>query len=261
MAAYLEQRRTEAAGWSRRLAVFSAALFVTAGIAHRVGSLETMAFLWTLVIVATLAVGALFLALYAFSRLWAFGDLGGGDLAIGGLIALAVLTPFLVSAYRAAIYPRLNDISTDFDIPPALAAGSRAEAMNSIGNFTLQQRLLQMENYPLVAGRRYDLPFDRVVEAVNTVIARQGWAWAGPRPAAVTQAEMTIEARAETFLLGFPVDIAVRLTDEGGATYVDMRSASRFGDHDLGDNARRIVAFLAELDVEIASLAGLASPE
>ncbi len=55
-------------------------------------------------------------------------------------------------------------------------------------------------------------------------------------------------------LLGFPADVAIRLIDEGTSTYVDMRSASRYGGHDLGDNAARIEAFLAELDVEIAYL-------
>jgi uncharacterized protein (DUF1499 family) len=72
---------------------------------------------------------------------------------------------------------------------------------------------------------------------------------------------MTIEALAHTPLLGFPVDVAVRLTDEGTSTYVDMRSASRYGRHDLGDNAARIAAFLGELDAEMAVQAGAASAE
>jgi len=38
-----------------------------------------------------------------------------------------------------------------------------------------------------------------------------------------------------------------------------MRSASRYGRHDLGDNAERITAFLAELDQEIAAQAGTAT--
>ena len=39
-----------------------------------------------------------------------------------------------------------------------------------------------------------------------------------------------------------------------------MRSASRYGRHDLGDNAARIVGFLAELDAEIAAMAGVRRP-
>ena len=33
-----------------------------------------------------------------------------------------------------------------------------------------------------------------------------------------------------------------------------MRSTSRYGPHDFGDNAARIASFLAELDVEVAYL-------
>jgi hypothetical protein len=53
----------------------------------------------------------------------------------------------------------------------------------------------------------------------------------------------------------------VRLTDEGTSTYVDMRSASRYGRHDLGDNAAQITAFLALLDAEMAAQTGAATAE
>jgi uncharacterized protein (DUF1499 family) len=67
--------------------------------------------------------------------------------------------------------------------------------------------------------------------------------------------EYLLEAVATTFLLGFPSDVAIRLTDEGESTYVDMRSASRYGRDDFGDNARRISAFLDRLDAEMAGQA------
>jgi len=57
--------------------------------------------------------------------------------------------------------------------------------------------------------------------------------------------------------LRFPVDAVVRMTDEGDATYVDMRSASQFGQHDLGDNARRIDDFLSDLDAAMLARGGV----
>ena len=66
-----------------------------------------------------------------------------------------------------------------------------------------------------------------------------------------------IEALAKTAILAFPVDISIRVTDEGETSYVDMRSASRYGRHDLGDNAARIAGFLTALD---AAVAGAAAP-
>jgi hypothetical protein len=63
--------------------------------------------------------------------------------------------------------------------------------------------------------------------------------------------EMSIEVRAFSPWLRFPADVVVRLTDEGESTFVDMRSASHFGQHDLGDNADRIRGFLADLDARM----------
>jgi uncharacterized protein (DUF1499 family) len=40
-----------------------------------------------------------------------------------------------------------------------------------------------------------------------------------------------------------------------------MRSASRFGRYDLGDNAARITDFLGELDQEVAGQVGAAPAE
>jgi len=65
-----------------------------------------------------------------------------------------------------------------------------------------------------------------------------------------------IEALATTTFLAFPVDVSIRITDEGDTTYVDMRSASRYGKHDLGDNAARIAGFLTALDAAVAGAAG-----
>jgi uncharacterized protein (DUF1499 family) len=263
MAAYLEQRTTHAAGWSRTLAAFSAVLFITAGLAHRYGFIPTPPFLSVLSIVAALAIAALALAAYGFLRFWYHGDLGGRDLTIGGFVALAVLTPFLLSGYRAFIHPQLNDISTDLGAPPMLvaAAMSRSPDMNEVAEFTPGHRKLQTDHYPEVTGRRYEMPLDRAAEIVETMLQRQGWTIATSRPAFVGQSEMTIEALAHTPWLGFPFDIAVRLTDEGTSTYVDMRSASRYGRHDLGDNAAQITAFLALLDAEMAAQTGAATAE
>jgi uncharacterized protein (DUF1499 family) len=51
------------------------------------------------------------------------------------------------------------------------------------------------------------------------------------------------------------------LTDEGTTTYVDMRSASRYGKGDFGDNAARIEAFLNELDTDMAAQVGITPAE
>jgi hypothetical protein len=133
--------------------------------------------------------------------------------------------------------------------------------MNVLVPSTPGEQRLQAENYPLVTGRSYDLPLDDVVGAVETVTKRQGWKLVEPLPAGDGQSEVTIYAVARSFILDLPADVAIRVRDDGDTTLVDMRSASRYGRHDLGDDAARIVAFLAELDQELAGQEGTAAAE
>jgi hypothetical protein len=261
MTDYPDRQTSKAAGWSRRTGAFSAVLLLTVWVGHHFGLVETPAFLWVLAIVALLAAFALLFAGFAFSRLWNFGDRGGRDLTVGALLALIVLVPFAVAAYWATIYPPLKDISTDLEDPPALQTAA-ADGTDGFSPPTPGERRLQAQAYPLVTGRRYDLPFQETVAAVETVFARQGWQADGPLPSSNADAsDVAIKATAKSFVLELPVDVAIRVTSEGETSYVDMRSASRYGRHDLGDNATRIVKFLAELDQEVVGQIGTASTE
>ncbi|MEL6784387.1 MAG: DUF1499 domain-containing protein [Pseudomonadota bacterium] len=66
--------------------------------------------------------------------------------------------------------------------------------------------------------------------------------------------ERYVEAVATTLIFGFESDVVVRLVEEEDGTLVDMRSTSRFGPHDLGSNAARIVSFMQELDTVLQGL-------
>ena len=255
MTDYIEPRDSRSATWSRRFASFSAVLLLTAGIAHRLDVLETAGFIPVLAMVCVLALLALLLAARGFYRLWHFGDRGGRNVTLGSLVALIVLVPFAVLFYRGLANPMLHDISTDIEDPPELrvAASARSPEMNRLRAYSDEQRKQQLEGYPLVTGRRYELQFDRIVTAVGKVLEDRGWEIVGGRSFS-PDGETTIEAVAHSLVLALPADVAIRVTDEGSSTYVDMRSASRYGRHDFGSNADRIKAFLADLDVEISSL-------
>ncbi len=262
MADYTEAPVSMAAARARSVAVFSAVVFLTAGLGHRFGFLATPDFIPVLGVVAGLALLSLLFAARALFQLGTYGGTGGGNLVVGVLIALLVLSPFSIAAYRALALPALNDISTDTDDPPILAAalGARTPGMNAIKPFTPERRKLQLESYPSATGRRSGAPIGQVADAVSRVLDDRGWSIAGRPDNAGEATEITIEALARTAIFGFPSDVAIRLIDEGSSTYVDMRSASRYGEYDLGDNAARIEAFLGDLDVEIAYLT-VAVPE
>lgn len=70
---------------------------------------------------------------------------------------------------------------------------------------------------------------------------------AAPPPAAADSGTSLLEAVASTPLFGFSDLVALRLTATPEGTQLDMRSASQIGRHDLGQNARRIRAYLDEV--------------
>ncbi len=66
--------------------------------------------------------------------------------------------------------------------------------------------------------------------------------------------ERYVEAVATSFLFGFESDVVIRLVEEEDGTLVDMRSVSRWGPHDLGSNAERVLQFMNDLDAALQGL-------
>lgn len=241
---------------SRRLAVFCAVLLAMGAMAHRLALVETQAFLAVLGLVGLLLLASLVLLAAGFARVWNFGDRGAGSLLIAVAMIGLLLAPVGVGAYAALTRPFLVDLSTDPEDPPAMvaAAAARRPPMNALLPLTPEERLEMAVAYGDLAGRRYGARVDRVLASVEVLAAREGWTPVAATPRKTPGGTIIIEALARTPILYLPVDVAVRLSDEGNSTYVDMRSASRYGPHDLGDNAARIERFMAALDQLMAEL-------
>ncbi|WP_159587419.1 DUF1499 domain-containing protein [Chelativorans xinjiangense] len=263
MTAILERRFSPAARWSRRLGAFSAMLFVVSGLSHRFGLLETVPFLWLLGLSGFLALSGLLFAVAGFVQIWEHGLLGLKAAGLGALFSVLVLLPYAVSTYRFAVHPPLVDISTDISRPPQFrrAAALRTPPMNALRPGRQEDSLLQQEAYPQLSGRRYEHARESVMEAVSALIAARRWRPLEPMPPAAGSSSITVEVVAHSFLLGFLSDVAIRIEDRGNATYVDMRSASRYGRHDMGDNAQRITRFLNDLDRRMEALSDLSGGE
>jgi uncharacterized protein (DUF1499 family) len=60
-----------------------------------------------------------------------------------------------------------------------------------------------------------------------------------------------IQAVARTRVFSFKDDVTIRIRRAGGMTKLSVRSRSRFGKWDFGQNARNIKEFLKELDQEL----------
>jgi uncharacterized protein (DUF1499 family) len=253
MVAVYPERHSRAARWSRRSAIFAVILFAVAALAHRLGRLDTETFLLTLGVAALLLALALVLFLFAFRRMWQRGDQVGSNLVVAGLFLVMGLAPFCGLAHRGLTTPMLNDVSTDTEDRPFLApVPDRSPAMNVPRALTIDEAEAQLAAYPKVIGHSYALPAERIRQLITTLVTERGWTVVRGFPS-TEERSATLNAVAGSFLLGFPSDVAIRVTDEEVASYVDMRSASRYGRHDFGDNAGRIENFFADLDAAVAA--------
>lgn len=99
--------------------------------------------------------------------------------------------------------------------------------------------------YKIIEPLYLDQPTASVFEAARRLVQSRGWTIVSADPA-----EGRLEATQTSPWWGFKDDVAIRITQEEGRTRVDMRSVSRVGISDLGANARRISAFLYDLDAQ-----------
>lgn len=256
---YVETRGSYAAPWARRAAMLSFTTLLVGLLAHWLKIMATPAFFWTMALVAALALCALALAAIGLPKVWNRGYRGGRDIVVAAVFGSIVLAPFAVAAGWAFTHPPLTDISTDLDDPPLFleAIQGRSADMNPILTAGEEWKVEQLDAYPNVAGRRYDVPIENVRAAAERTFDARGWGILGPYIVG-TGTEFNMETIVYSPVLALPSDVVVRLIEEGDATFVDMRSASRFGETDFGQNADLIQSFLKDLDIAVATLTPVA---
>ena len=273
MRAYTAVRRSHAARVARLAGALTIPYFALVLLGLRGGALPADSLLPLVATGVVLTLAALALAFYAILEIWYAGSIGTGDT----LMAIIYATPAasLTAAAIAAIYfyPPLNDLSTDLVRPPSFTSWTTAEPEHSL------QSELQSAAYPDVVSRVYPVPLSMLYPATKDLIEARGWEIvrdvpppdvdtsivrlprARPRfgDAPATRSDRPaaeIEAIAPTPILAIPDRVSVRLrSDEDGAR-IDLRSASAFGTHDLGANARRIRGLYRELDLLVQERSG-----
>jgi uncharacterized protein (DUF1499 family) len=141
-------------------------------------------------------------------------------------------------------HPYIHDISTDTANPPefVVAARLRKPGDHPLAYDGAQVAELQHKAYPDLATLTIAAPADKVFAAAKAVIASMGMQLADADPA-----QGRIEANQTSLLYGFTDDMVVRIVAGTDATKVDVRSKSRVGRSDLGQNAKRIRVFLQKL--------------
>jgi|SRR5208283_263330 len=137
--------------------------------------------------------------------------------------------------------PRIHDITTDTKNPPQfftllrLLRGDQNSPVYGGETVAAQQRKAYPDIIPLVLTLSQDQTFEKAVASAR----RLGWQ--------IIDADKDsgrIEAVATTFWFGFNDDIVIRVRKQNSGCRFDIRSESRVGVSDLGENAERIRKFL-----------------
>jgi len=103
--------------------------------------------------------------------------------------------------------------------------------------------------YPDLVPRRYAATPEQVVEAVEGTLAElPRWSLQGQGSG---PAGFALQAEHRTRLFRFVDDVTIRVTPEGQGSHVSVRSASRLGQWDFGQNARNVRELLAALDARL----------
>jgi uncharacterized protein (DUF1499 family) len=254
-----EEPASQLAIWARRLAGFSLPVVMLAIIIERASLLEIVPVLATFAAALVMAAIAVVLAFISLIGIWRHGIEGFGAaltaIAIGvGLLAYP--SYLAVQAYRL---PRIADITTDPIDPPRFETIGRLRSReaNPIAYAGLYAAELQKAAYPDIGPLDTDVGPQQAYDAAMKVIAKRRWQVINARAPAPPQNRQPgrdgyIEAVARTPIMGFRDDVAIRIRATQAGARVDIRSASRYGQHDFGTNAARIRTLVDDID-DIAS--------
>jgi uncharacterized protein (DUF1499 family) len=257
---FIHEPKSKIATWSGRLALFALAVTVLSIIIVRSGMLEIVPSLATFAAALIFAALAVFLSFPAFIVIWRQGSSGIGSAVLGLLLGLLLLAYPGYLGYRAVKLPSIYDITTDLANPPRFDTLARLRPRGRINYAGAAVADLQRTAYPDIAPLELDAPPKLAFDTALALATKRKWVLVDTRPPAAGRREAVIEAVARTPIMGFRDDVVIRVTSLGQGSRVDMRSASRFGFHDLGANASRIRSFLEDID-DIISAAPEPRPE
>jgi uncharacterized protein (DUF1499 family) len=242
--------------WSSRIALFAASLLIIDVVLHRLTSFPTPVAI-NLFAVSVLGLALSFLvALLAFVQIWRRGYKGAGSATIGMLLPVLILLWPLSYLPAYMNLPQINDVTTDLAQPPRFVelASQHSQGTSPVAYPTERFGPLQQAAYPDLRTFVMSRSAEEAFELIEEVVRKFHWRVAASTPPTGRSARSgTLEATDQTLLVGFVDDVVIRVEAGSGGTRVDVRSASRYGLHDFGQNAQRVRRFLTELQTRAAS--------
>jgi hypothetical protein len=242
------------ASWARNLAVFSVVAVLVSIIIVRFDFLEMKPALATFFGALACAGLSILVGLAAFAAIWQNGSRGMSRVLLALLIDAGVLAypAYLGLQYRKL--PAIHDVTTDPIDPPrfeALAPLRTGDGTNTAvyaGLYSAEQQRLA---YPDIETVELDVPVQRAYEVTRQLVTRRKWLVIDERPPQPPRRIGRIEAVARTPIMGFREDVSIRTTPDGEGSRVDIRSASRYFEGDLGSNAARVSKLIDDINTAV----------
>src|SRR6266702_4223145 len=262
-APYQSEPVSSLATWSRNLAIFSVVAVVVSILIVRFGFLEMKPALATFFGALACAGLSILVGLAAFAAIWQNGSRGMSRILLALLLDAVILAypAYLGLQYRKL--PPIYDITTDPIDPPrfeALARLRTGEGTNPAvyaGLYSAEQQRLA---YPSIETVELEVPVQRAYDVTLALVTRRKWLVIDERPPQPPRRIGRIEAVARTPIMGFREDVSIRVTPDGEDSRVDIRSASRYFDADLGSNAARVSKLIDDINTAVEN-AGKAAPK
>jgi uncharacterized protein (DUF1499 family) len=236
------------ATWARRIALFFVQLLVLTVLLHRFLSFPTPVALNLIGVSLAGLLIAIGIAMFSLIRIWFGGQTGAGQAFAAIFIACLGLAVPAFYLSHAITRPRLNDIATSPDEHLAFSAliAQRPADANPIKDPDAAAIKLQAGAYPDIGPMGLERSVSDVFNIVHAAIVRLGWnivASDAPGENGIGR----IEATARTRIMGFTDDVVVQVKGDDAHAVIDVRSVSRYGFRDLGENASRIRKFFDEV--------------
>lgn len=239
------------ASWARNLAVFAVVAVLVSILVLRFGFLEMKPALATFFGGLAIAGLSILFGLAGFAAIWQNGSRGMARILLAFLIDGAILAypAYLGLQYRRL--PAIHDITTDpidpprFDALARLRTGDGANSAVYAGLYSAEQ---QRQFYPAIEPIELEISVDRAYAIALQLVNKRKWLVIDERPPQPPRRIGRIEAVARSPIMGFREDVSIRVVPDGDDSRVDIRSASRYFESDLGSNAARVTKFIDDLN-------------
>lgn len=250
-APYQSEPVSSLATWARNLAVFAVLAVVVSVIIVRFGFLEIKPALATFFGGLAIAALSILLGLAGFAAIWQNGSRGMARILLAFLIDGLILAypAYLALQYRRL--PAIHDITTDPIDPPRFEAlarlrtGDGANPAVYAGLYSAEQ---QRQFYPEIEPVELEISADRAYAIALQLVNKRKWLVIDERAPQPPRRVGRIEAVARSPIMGFREDVSIRVVADGEDSRVDIRSASRYFESDLGSNASRVSKFIDDLN-------------